>query len=397
MIFKEILDNVCPKGVIQVQLEDLVSESRERNKACSFSDVRSVSTRYGLISTNEYFDNSPASKKTSAYKVVRPGMFAYNPARINIGSIALSSLKQPVIVSPMYIVFSVDEEKVNPQYLLTWMKSNRGIHEISSRVEVGARFRLPISTLKRISIPLPPLSVQIEIVNKLRTLQQLITKLNEEIVLREKQFEIIHNTLFDSLSNAAPVSIGELFEFKNGLNKGKEFFGKGSSIINYTDVYRNRFIRTEIIGGKVQLEEKEIERYKVRKGDVFFTRTSETKEEVGLTSVLLDDIENCTFSGFLLRARPKTNIILPEFCQYCFTTREIRKEIIKSSTVTTRALTNGTTLSKIKLRLPSLDKQRSIVEKLDAFTTLISKLQEERDLRQKQYEYYREKFLTFNN
>lgn len=395
MIFKEILDKVCPKGVIQVQLEELVSESRERNKACSFSDVRSVSARYGLISTNEYFDNSPASKETSAYKVVRPGMFAYNPARINIGSIAFSSLQQPVIVSPMYIVFSVDEKKVNPHYLLTWMKSNRGIHEISSRVEVGARFRLPISTLKKISVPLPPLSVQIEIVNKLRTLQQLIAKLNEEILLREKQFEIIHNKLFDNLSYAVPVSIGELFEFKNGLNKGKEFFGKGSSIINYTDVYRNRFVRADDIGGKVQLDEKEIERYKVKKGDVFFTRTSETKEEVGLTSVLLNDIENCTFSGFLLRARPKTDKILPEFCQYCFTTKKIRKEIIKSSTITTRALTNGTTLSKIRIDLPSLDMQSSIVGKLDAFTSLITKLQEERDLRQKQYEYYREKLLTF--
>lgn len=395
MIFKEILDKACPQGVKMVRLEELVSENRERNKLNIFSDVRSVSTHYGLISTNEYFDNSPASKDTSAYKVVRPGMFAYNPARINIGSIAFSSLQKPVIVSPMYIVFSVDKNKVNPHYLLTWLKSKKGIHEISSRVEVGARFRLPISTLKRISIPLPPLSLQIEIVNKLQTLQQLITKLNEEISLREKQFDLIHNTLFDNLENTIPVSIGELFEFKNGLNKGKEFFGRGSSIINYTDVYRNRFVRTENIGGRVQLEEKEIERYKVKKGDVFFTRTSETKEEVGLTSVLLDDIENCTFSGFLLRARPKTNKILPEFCQYCFTTKKIRKEIIKSSTVTTRALTNGTTLSKISIDLPSLDIQSSIVEKLDAFTSLISKLQEERDLRQKQYEYYREKLLTF--
>ena len=242
MIFKEILDKACPQGVKMIRLEELVSENRERNKLNIFSDVRSVSTHYGLISTNEYFDNSPASKDTSAYKVVRPGMFAYNPARINIGSIAFSSLQKPVVVSPMYIVFSVDKNKVNPNYLLTWLKSKKGIHEISSRVEVGARFRLPISTLKRISIPLPPLSLQIEIVNKLQTLQQLITKLNEEISLREKQFDLIHNTLFDNLENTIPVSIGELFEFKNGLNKGKEFFGRGSSIINYTDVYRNRFV-----------------------------------------------------------------------------------------------------------------------------------------------------------
>ena len=70
--------------------------------------------------------------------------------------------------------------------------------------------------------------------------------------------------------------IGEILVFKNGLNKGKEFFGFGTPIVNYTDVYHNSGIKAEDVKGKVFLSKEEIRRFEVRKNDVFFTRTSET-------------------------------------------------------------------------------------------------------------------------
>ena len=131
----------------------------------------------------------------------------------------------------------------------------------------------------------------------------------------------------------------------------------------------------------------------------FFTRTSETKEEIGIASVLLEDIEDCVFSGFVLRARPTTDILLPEFCKYCFSTYNIRKQIIQSSTLTTRALTNGTSLSKVKVNIPSIKEQQRIVDILDRFDTLTSDitagLPAEIEARRKQYEYYRDQLLTF--
>lgn len=110
------------------------------------------------------------------------------------------------------------------------------------------------------------------------------------------------------------MTVEELFEFKNGLNKGKEFFGKGTPIINFTDVFKNRYLTKDMLRGRVDVTDEEIARYSARKGDLFFTRTSETKEEIGMSSVLVDDVENCVFSGFVLRARPKTNLLLPKFC-----------------------------------------------------------------------------------
>lgn len=171
------------------------------------------------------------------------------------------------------------------------------------------------------------------------------------------------------------VKIGELLDFKNGLNKGKDFFGSGTPIINYMDVYKKNGLHRSDIAGKVSLDKKEIERYEVRKGDVFFTRTSETPEEVGLASVMLDDIDSCVFSGFVLRGRPKTDMLLPEYCKYCFSTHEVRQKIIASCTYTTRALTNGTQLSKIEILVPNKEEQFRIAASLTAVDQLIDKFE----------------------
>ncbi|HCZ6569721.1 TPA: restriction endonuclease subunit S, partial [Staphylococcus aureus] len=81
--------------------------------------------------------------------------------------------------------------------------------------------------------------------------------------------------------------VGELLEFKNGLNKGKEYFGSGSSIVNFKDVFNNRSLNTNNLTGKVNVNSKELKNYSVEKGDVFFTRTSEVIGEIGYPSVIL--------------------------------------------------------------------------------------------------------------
>ena len=140
------------------------------------------------------------------------------------------------------------------------------------------------------------------------------------------------------------LKIGNLLDFKNGLNKGKEFFGTGIPIVNYMDVYTKPSIRAVSLEGRVNLSKNEIKRFEVRKGDVFFTRTSETVNEVGYASVLLDDVEDGVFSGFVLRGRPKNDKLDIYYCQYCFSTQEIRRAIIIGATSTTRALTSDITL-----------------------------------------------------
>ena len=103
-------------------------------------------------------------------------------------------------------------------------------------------------------------------------------------------------------------------------------------------------------------------------------------------SVLLEDIDDCVFSGFILRARPKTEKLFPGFCSYCISSKEVRDQIVANCTYTTRALTNGRVLSAIEIPLPSLDEQIAITDSLnsmeDEISTLSSELRKIRQIRE---------------
>ena len=118
-----------------------------------------------------------------------------------------------------------------------------------------------------------------------------------------------------------------------------------------------------------------------------------------MSSTLIEDIPCCVFSGFVLRARPITDLLLPKFCAYYFSTPKVRNIIIRYASFTTRATTTGPKLSKIKVPIIPLNKQQRIVDILDRFDRLCNDLSEglpaEIEARKKQYEYYRDKLLTF--
>ncbi|SCU08157.1 restriction endonuclease subunit S [Staphylococcus aureus] len=191
--------------------------------------------------------------------------------------------------------------------------------------------------------------------------------------------------------------VGELLEFKNGLNKGKEYFGSGSSIVNFKDVFNNRSINTNNLTGKVNVNSKELKNYSVEKGDVFFTRTSEVIGEIGYPSVILNDPENTVFSGFVLRGRPKSGIDLinNNFKRYVFFTNSFRKEMITKSSMTTRALTSGTAINKMKVIYPvSAKEQKKIGDFFSKLDRQIELEEQKLELLQQQKKGYMQKIFT---
>ena len=114
---------------------------------------------------------------------------------------------------------------------------------------------------------------------------------------------------------------------------------------------------------------------------------------------MLDNIEDCVFNGFTIKAKPKTNLLVPEYCAYCFSTDEFRKYVTTHCSFTTRASLTGSTIAEYELPVPPLNQQRIIADALSRFETICNDLEKglpaEIEARKQQYEYYRDKLLTF--
>ncbi|MFB0953021.1 MAG: restriction endonuclease subunit S [Aeromonadaceae bacterium] len=174
----------------------------------------------------------------------------------------------------------------------------------------------------------------------------------------------------------AVFSLGDIFSFKNGLNKAKSFFGFGYPIVNYMDVYSSCSIDGRRISGRVSVGDSERKNYSAIKNDVFFTRTSETVDEIGLASVLLESVDNTVFSGFLLRARQRSDFFVGNYMKYCLREKSIRNQIQGTASYTTRALTNGSLLSKILIPVPTKQEQTAIANVLSDSDALIDALEQ---------------------
>ncbi len=156
-----------------------------------------------------------------------------------------------------------------------------------------------------------------------------------------------------------PKRLGQLFQFKNGINAGKESYGGGIKFINVMEVIYNDCITPELIPGSVNVSREQKKLYSVQKGDVLFNRTSETADEIGLSSVYMAD-ETVVFGGFVIRGTPLSNVLDLNFKKYCFRANYVRSQIIKGGQGAIRTNIGQNDLEKIIIALPPLPEQRRI-------------------------------------
>lgn len=165
---------------------------------------------------------------------------------------------------------------------------------------------------------------------------------------------------------------GDIFDFKNGLNASKEDYGDGVRFINVMEVIYNYSIDSSQIPGRVKTTEQQREAYWVSKWDVLFNRTSETTEEIGLSSVYLGD-EPVVFWGFVIRWKPKGDILDNQFKKYCFRSEFIRNQIIKNGQWAIRSNIGQDNLEKVLLPVPATCEQVAIANLLSVWDDAILK------------------------
>lgn len=172
-----------------IKLGKVISEYSVRNKADEDIPVYSVTNDKGFC-TN-YFSKDVSSKDRTTYKIVPYGYFAYNPSRINVGSVDWQHYEKKVIVSPLYVVFYVDEV-IDQRYLLHYLKSDITLKFIKSNSAGSVRDNLKLSVLQEFSINLRTKEEQYKIVNILDKVDLLISLYTEKL----KKFDDLTKSLF---------------------------------------------------------------------------------------------------------------------------------------------------------------------------------------------------------
>ena len=261
---------------------------------------------------------------------------------------------------------------------------------------------------KKLLIPIPPLSVQERIVEILDKFTTLEAELEAELDCRKRQYEYYRNQLlsFDvlnrggqELNNVSIVALGDLGEFVrgSGLPK-KDFTSTGVGCIHYGQIYTYYGTSTDKTLSFVSPETASRLKH-VDYGDVIVTNTSENIEDV-CKAVAYMGKESIVIGGHACIFKPSNKIDAKYFVYYTQTERFAcdKRKYAKGTKVIDVSIND---LSKITIPIPPLAEQErivSILDKFDALTTSISEgLPKEIELRRKQYEYYRERLLSFKH
>lgn len=382
-----------------------------RNEKVSDIDYKPLSvTKNGIV---PQLDNAAKSSNHNDRKLVRKEDFVINSRSDRKMSSGIA--KEDGSVSLINIVlFSRNILPMYTNYLLNNYSFAEEFYKWGSGI-VADLWSTNWEKMKKINIPIPPVTEQEEIaialdleIDKINTIisdtqqsiielkrykQSLITEtvtkgLDKTVEMKDSGIEVLGKINKDFRI----ISLGYLGDFQNGISKSGDSFGKGYPFVSYSDVYKNRVLPKKTTN-LVQSTIEEQKNYSVRKNDIFFTRTSEIIEEIGMSSACYETIEQATFSGFVIRFRPNVNIFLVKFLRYFLEGSFVREYFSKEMNIVTRASLGQGLLKKLPIVLPSLEEQQQIVEFLDNKTSKIDSLISDKEKMITEYESYKKSLI----
>ncbi len=384
------------------RLKNILIERKENNKPQKTDNILSLMKDRGVIPYSEKGDVGNKSKTDlTQYKLAYPGDIVLNSMNVIIGSVGLSNYFGAV--SPVYYMLRPRNSEYFVEYYnyifqtKVFQKSligyGNGIME--------HRMRIPMNNLNNVLLPIPPGREQQKIAafldDKVAHIDNIIEETKKSIEnLKAYKQSLITETITKGLDpnvemkdsgieyigkipkNWSLSKLGYLGNLQNGISKAGDFFGSGYPFVSYGDVYKNSQLPSNV-SGLIESNSVERERYSVEYGDVFFTRTSETIEEVGFVSTCLKTIDNAVFAGFLIRFRPNDDQLEPSFSKYYFRSNLHRKYFVKEMNIVTRASLSQSLLKKLPVLLPSKEEQLEIAQFLFEKTTHITSIIEQKE------------------
>jgi type I restriction enzyme S subunit len=322
----------------------------------------------------------PVSTKKS-YQVLNKGEFLINPLNLNydLKSLRIGLSDKDVVVSSGYIIVQnvAELSKVYYKWLLH-------IFDIAFMKTLGSGVRqtLSFAHVANSELVFPPLSEQTKIAqfldDKTSKIDVAVTIKEQQInLLKERKQILIHKAVTQGLNSNVTlkdsgvewigkipkhwevVPLRHIGKTQNGLSKGGEYFGSGFPFLTYGDVYKNRTV-PNTLSGLAEASIADRQQFSIKEGDIFFTRTSETVEDIAFTSTCLNNLENGTFAGFLIRFRPEKNILYKGFSRYYFSSSTHRSFFVGQMNLVIRASLSQDHLKRMPVLIPPLSEQKRI-------------------------------------
>src|SRR5690554_5960926 len=381
-------------------LRKVLIKNSKKNKSLKHNLVQSVSNKHGFINQEDYFDNRRvASKDTSNYYVIKKGYFAYNPSRIDVGSLAYQHENITSIISPLYVSFQANYEEVDDIFLLNWFFSD----QFSSQLifEGGVRNTLSYENLVQINITLPSIPEQQKIASCLSSLDELIAAHKDKLdALKDHKKGLLQN-LFPQEGESVPKvrfpefeGDGEWVEKKLidttdkkvkwsftggpfGSNlKANDYTTEGIRIIQLQNIGDGMFNDDNKIYTSIEKAD-ELLSCNIYAGDIIISKMG---DPVGRACIIPNNLERCVMASDGIRLVVDENKFSKYFIYSLLNSKRIRKTIQSKSTGSTRKRIGLNPLRETELIVPKdLKEQQKIASCLSAVDELIIAQQEKID------------------
>ena len=379
---EELIQQLCPNGVEWKKLGEVC----ELCRGTVITQKEAIKGNVPVISggqTPAYFHNK-ANRPGNTIVVAGSGAYA--------GFVSFWEI--PIFVSDAFTIKPHNE--LNVKFVFYFLKTIQ--HKIYATKKGAGIPHVHGSSIQNFEIPIPPLPIQQEIVRILDTFTELSTNLQTELEARKKQYAYYRDCLlnFEGLKGVEWKKLGEIFEIRNGYTPSKankEYWENGTiPWFRMEDIRENGHILAESIQ---YVNIKGIKSGKLFPANSIILATTATIGEHAL--ILKDYLANQRFSCLVRKPEFIPLLDIKFVFYYMFTIDEWCKN---NTNISGFASVDMDKLRKKMFPIPLLSEQRRIVSILDQFETLVNDLSiglpAELEARRKQYEYYRDKLLTFD-
>ena len=395
-----------PTGWTLKRLGD-ITERITRKNTINNDNVLTISAEHGFIKQDKFFSKIVASKDLSKYILLYKGDFCYNKSYCRgypYGVFRKLKNYDVGVATSLYIYFKITDGDSNFfEYLFDLGILNKQLSIISQEgVRNHGLLNVPMEDFFNMTIPFPPLEEQKRIAEVLSLCDDIIENLTKLIEKKEQykkgvmqrllSAEVRFKGFTDEWQKYKLLDIGISYSGLTNKNASNFIDNCNAKYVTYKSIYDSNKI--DINRLEDVFVEKDEKQNLVQYGDAFFTISSETPDEVAISSVLLDKVDNTYLNSFCFGFRFDFNILLPEFARYYFRSNYIRKYTYKLSQGSTRFNLSKNKFLEMIINIPSIEEQKKIAGLLSAIDEEIENLKKQLELRKQQKKGLMQKLLT---